>query len=307
MIQVLLLILKIIGIAVLAVLGAVLLVLTVVLFVPVFYRVRIIHNPQKTQVKARVSFLFPAVIATIEYLKKLSFKVRIFGILLLDSEKPKKEKKPKEKKVRKQGKNRKKVNPQETEKKEKEKIPKQEEREPEQLTVSELPDEKEEPEDKKEQTAEKQGLFDKIKSKIKKIRETISNIVNKIKRLFRQKEEAQRIFAKQETKTALKFVWDKLKHLLKHVLPRKVKGCVSFGADDPATTGQILGILSVVYARTGELLIIRPDFTQKRLETDMELRGRIQLFTLLVIAVKVFLNPELRQLITEVKGIKEIE
>ena len=82
---------------------------------------------------------------------------------------------------------------------------------------------------------------------------------------------------------------------------------MSFGADDPAATGQILGILSVVYARTGELLIIRPDFTQKRLETDMELKGRIQLFNLLVIAVKVFLNQELKQLITEVKGIKEIE
>ena len=165
-------------------------------------------------------------------------------------------------------------------------------------------DSKEEPEVVKEK---KTGFFEKVRSKIKKIRETINNIIKKIKRLFRQKEEAQRILAKPETKTALKFAWDKLKRLLKHILPRKVKGYVAFGADDPATTGQILGILSIVYARTGELLTIRPNFTEKQLESDVELKGRIQVFTLLVVAVKVFLNQELKQLLEDVKGIKEIE
>ena len=48
---------------------------------------------------------------------------------------------------------------------------------------------------------EKTGFFDKFRSKIDKLRETISNIVNKIRRLFRQKDEVQRILAKQETKT----------------------------------------------------------------------------------------------------------
>jgi len=311
MIQVLLLILKIIGITVLAVLGAVLLVLAVVLFVPIFYRVRIIHNPEKTQVKARVSFLFPMVIASVEYLKKLSFKVRIFGIPLLDSEKTEKEKKPAKKKSRKQRKKHRKDKQSEPETEEPTEestatsthVPPKEQKQ-EQLTVSELPEEKEEP---KAEKTEKKSFFDKVRSKIKKIRETISNIVNKIKRLFRQKEEAKQILAKQETKAALNFAWDKLKHLLKHIFPRKIKGYVAYGADNPATTGQVLGILSVIYARCGQLLTIRPNFTEKQLESDVELRGRIQVFTLLVIAVKVFLNQELKQLLAEVKGIKEIE
>ena len=117
----------------------------------------------------------------------------------------------------------------------------------------------------------------------------------------------QRILAQPETKKAISFVWEKLKRILKHVLPRKIKGYVAFGADNPATTGQVLGVLSVVYARTGMLLEIRPNFTEKQLECDVELKGRIQVFTLLVIAVKVFLNQELRKLITEFKGLKEIE
>ena len=86
-----------------------------------------------------------------------------------------------------------------------------------------------------------------------------------------------------------------------------MKGYVAYGADNPATTGQVLGILSVLYARTGRLLDIRPNFEEKQLECDVELKGRIQVFTLLVIVVKVVLNKELRQLIKEFQKLKEIE
>ena len=166
---------------------------------------------------------------------------------------------------------------------------------------------KEEPEETQSSQEKKPGLFEKILSKIQKIRETIGNIVKKVRKLFHQKDEIQRILAKPETKKAISYVWAKLKRVLKHILPRKIKGYVAFGADNPATTGQVLGVLSVVYAKTGMLLEIRPNFTEKQLECDVELKGRIQVFTLLVIAVKVFLNQELRQLIADFKGIKEIE
>ncbi len=153
----------------------------------------------------------------------------------------------------------------------------------------------------------KPGLFAKIKAKIQKLRETISKTIAKIKKLIHQKEEVQRILGKPETKTAMKFVWSRLGRLLKHILPRRIKGYLAYGADNPATTGQVLGILSVLYARTGQLLEIRPNFTEKQLECDVLIKGRIQVFTLLVIAVKVALNKELRQVIKEFKGIKEIE
>ncbi len=314
MIQVLLLILKIIGITLLVLLGLILLILVLVLFVPVFYKVRVVHNPEKTQVKAKVSFLFPLLLVTVQYLKKLSYKVRIFGIPLLDSDRPKKEKKPKkpkkvkkkkEKKGRKQKKEEILPEPPMTEPETDSTVPVPEVTETQ--AIEPEPSEQPEPSEETGQKAEKQSVFEKIKCKIQKIRETISNIIKKIKKLLHQKEEVQRILNKPETKQALAFAWDKLKHLLKHVLPRKIKGYVAYGADNPATTGQVLGILGVLYARTGRLLTIRPNFEEKQLECDVEIKGRIQVFTLLVIAVKVVLNKEIRQLIKEVKGIKEIE
>lgn len=314
MIQVLLLILKIVGMTLLVLLGLLLLILVLVLFVPVFYRVRVVHTPEKTQVKARASFLFPCLLVTFEYLKKISYKVRIFGIPLLDSDKPKKEKPPKKQKAKKAKKKRN-LPAEPISKPETEPVLKPEinsNSEVEDKTGAERKDAQDRPSEAapSSQTGEKtkkQGFFEKIKGKIQKIRETISNTVNKIKRLWRIKNEVQRILEKPETKEALRFAWDKLKRLLKHILPRKIKGYAAYGADDPATTGQVLGVLSVVYARTGQLLEIRPNFTEKQLECDVLLTGRIQVFTLLAIAVKVALHQELRQLINDFKRLKEIE
>ncbi len=309
MIQVLLLILKIIGLTILAILGLIVLVLALVLFVPVFYRVRIIHGPNNMKVSARASFLFPMLLVTFQYLKKISYKVRVFGFALLDSDKPKKEKKSKKekKRVKKQKKMVAEVVPEPTGA-----VVQVQEEHPKTETIEEPAQEKEEhlwteAPDSSPQPEEKKGFFEKIKGKIKKTRETISNVVSKIKRFLYLKKEVKRILAKPETKEAFGFAWDKLKRLLKHIFPRKIKGYVVYGADNPATTGQVLGILSVICAKTGKVLEIRPNFEEKQLECDVELKGRIQVFTLLVIAVKVFLNKELRQLFEEFKSLKEIE
>jgi len=315
MIQIILLILKIIGITLLVVLGLGLLVLALVLFVPVFYRVRIVHNPEKTQVNGRVRFLFPLLSVTFQYLKNFTYRVRILGIPLLDSEKPKKERKEKAKKKR--GKQKAKEerkataenaaeteNLQENVSETEEQVPQESVQSIENATSGPAPEAEAVSE---EENASKPGFFEKIRVKIQKIRETVSNIIKKVKKLLHQKDEVLRILSKPESKQAIAFAWDKLKHLLKHVLPRKIKGYVAYGSDNPATTGRVLGIISMVYAKTGQLVEIRPNFQEAQLECDVELRGRVQVFTVLMIAVKVFFNQELRQLITEFKSVKNIE
>ena len=315
MIQIILLILKIIGITLLVILGILLFLLAVILFVPVFYRVRIIRNPEETKVTARISYLFPLFLATVQYLKKLSYKIRLFGFILVDSEKPKKERHSKPQKSNK--KKDKKENPVETVSKpepagqiqQPEPAPPEEEEQDTLFPVTEEPTASSsggEQESEKEQ----KSFFEKIKGikgKIRKLWETICKVVSKIRKLLHQKEALQEMLSKPENKQAIRFAWDKLKHLLKHILPRKTKGYLAFGTGDPATTGQVLGVVSVLYAKTGCLLEIRPNFMEKQLETDMEMKGRIQVFTLLLIAAKVFFNQEIRNLITEFKNIKEIE
>lgn len=295
MIQILLLILKIIGIILLAVFGILLLILALVLFVPVSYRAQITHHPDQTRVTASVSFLFPLFVFKVQYLNGISYKLRLLGIVLLNSERPKKTKNKKQQEQK----------PEKQEKPKKEKMQGTAEKEPPERAGKQQQEKKSPEQETKEQ--ESTGRFEKIRSKIQKTRKTISTVIAKIKTVLHKKDRLVQLFEMPETKQALSFAYQKLKHLLKHIFPKKINGFVVYGADEPATTGQVLGVLSVLYAKTGSLLEIQPDFNNKRLECEVELRGRIQLFTLLCITLKVFFNKELRLFLEKLKKIKEIE
>lgn len=74
---------------------------------------------------------------------------------------------------------------------------------------------------------------------------------------------------------------------LKHILPRKVKGYVHYGMDEPYKTGQVTGYLSLLPFVYQKGLSMRPDFEQKVLELDMKLKGRIRLGYLLRIVLNI--------------------
>lgn len=298
MIQVLLLILKIIGITLLVLLLTILFLLALVLFVPIRYRARVIHNPEKDDIYGRASFLFPLVVFRFRFYEKvLSYKGRALWYVFAESGKNKEEPSAKKNKG---------VKKEEPEKK----AAVQAEPEAMSESVAEESDAEETKEilekikpvssSEEPETAEKKKKPKKEKAQKKSLAETL-------KKLLRQKEEVVRILSKQESKDSIRFAWDKLKKTIRHIVPRKVKGYLIFGSDDPATTGQVLGIVSVLYAAMGPVLKIVPDFENKRLECDLEFRGRLRVFTLLVILLKIYFNKELKQLIEEIKSIKEIE
>ena len=307
MIQVVLLILKIIGIVLLALFLLVLLVVGLVLFAPVRYRIKAEHNPEKTLLTGRASFLSPLVVVKFRYFEEVfSYRGRAAWYVFLDSGKNK-EVKPEE-------------NIQDMAA-EKEQQPATENTKPETETNPEafleaFPEEDVEtkeilkkvtkaskPEDAKEK---KVSGKDKKKEKKEKTGKK-TGILEKIKRIFRQKDELKRILVKPESKAAVALALGGVKKTIRHILPGKVKGYLLFGTGDPASTGQILGLISVFYAVAGPVLKIVPDFEEKRLECDLELRGRLRVFTLLVILLKLYFNKELKQLMQELKALKDIE
>ena len=74
---------------------------------------------------------------------------------------------------------------------------------------------------------------------------------------------------------------------LKHILPRKVKGYVHYGMDEPYKTGQVTGYLSLLPFVYQKGLSMQPDFEQKVLELDVKLKGRIRLGYLLRIILNI--------------------
>ena len=299
MIQVLLLILKIIGITLLVLLLTVLFLLALVLFVPIRYRARIIHNPEKEDIYGRASFLFPLVVFRFRFYEKVfSYKGRALWYVFAESGKNKEEKPPKkEKGIKKEQASGKQVPVQEKQEAVAESV----------TAEAEAEETKEILEKIKPFPSTEESGPPKKKKKSKEEKTPKKSLVEVIKKLLRQKDEVVRILSKQESKASIRFAWDKLKKTIRHILPRKVKGYLIYGSDDPATTGQVLGVVSVLYAAMGPVLKIVPDFENKRLECDLEVRGRLRVFTLLVILLKIYFNKELKQLIEEIKSIKEME
>lgn len=304
--KVLLFLLKCIGILLLAILGLLLLVTVLVLFAPVRYRGRLDKKEAPEEIfraTGLISWLNPFLRVRIRYTeKKLHYTVRIFGLCLLNSDKPKKEKKQKKKEKRKTVKQSSGGNSKETENVCGETEQEREtEKEPEtgMSTVTESENKGDTQsvemltaEDSQENTesvsAKKPSLFAKIKKIIEKIKEIpatikkkVTKFINTIKLLWHKKEKVAVFFEDELHKTALGTAWDTVKQMLRHVLPGKVKGHVEFGTGDPASTGKALGVLGVLYAWYGKGVTVVPDFNEKRVVAELEFKGRIRCGTLL--------------------------
>lgn len=142
---------------------------------------------------------------------------------------------------------------------------------------------------------------EKVKYKIKSFFEKICNVVKsvfyKCKEMWQNVSDGEEKLSDKvsqvweflnasETEAGKNVILDALKRLFGHILPRKWKGFVRFGMSNPANTGKILGVISVIYGLTGALPEIYPEFEQEILEVDLIAKGRIRISYLL----RLFLN-----------------
>jgi hypothetical protein len=90
--------------------------------------------------------------------------------------------------------------------------------------------------------------------------------------------------------------------LIRHVFPRKLRGRIRFGFDDPYTTGQILTWISPFYGLYADKLELIPVFEEQALEGELSMKGRVRIGTVIVIVVRVFLNRNFRRLLHELRS-----
>lgn len=145
----------------------------------------------------------------------------------------------------------------------------------------------------------------KYKQKLQEFVLSIRHILGKIRNGFQQIKEMFRegtgeknkdskmrklctILLDENTSQLWRMVWRELAALWKHSQPRKLTGWLHFGASDPGTTGQLLGLLSVGYGLTGGKIQLVPDFEESVLEGDLEMRGRIRIIHVLLLAKRIF-------------------
>ncbi len=156
------------------------------------------------------------------------------------------------------------------------------------------------------------NIFISIGNKIKnltnvfhKLKEKLLSIKKLIVTFWEKKRKAASFFQQIENKAAIKLALSSLWKLLKHVGPVKIKGYVHFGTGDPATTGQVLGAAAAFYGYYGKYVKVKPDFEEEVLEGELFIKGRIRLFNLLIIGIKLLRDENFKRFIKNTKLLKE--
>lgn len=158
------------------------------------------------------------------------------------------------------------------------------------------------------ETAKKKGLFRRISEKLSEIRDKIKNIRLTFNRIHDKIGWWKNYIHHPRVKAAASLVWRYAKGLLKHILPTKVWGRVTFGFSDPSVTGRVLGLLGMSFPLHKNCVAVTPRFDGETiLEGEICLKGRIYGIVLLKAAVVIYFNKNVKYAIKRAKHGKHKE
>ena len=136
-----------------------------------------------------------------------------------------------------------------------------------------------------------------------KIMDGLEKLENFFTKLREKKEAFLAFYYEEHNHQWFAAFWHRLKKLLLKILPRADRLYLHFGFEDPATTGQVLGGLSILYPVCGEKMELCPEFNEEVLEGEVKFHGCIRLVTLVVFAAKSFLNKQFFAIVKQFKGL----
>jgi len=172
----------------------------------------------------------------------------------------------------------------------------------------------------KNKDKQKKCLWKNIVSKLKglmqipkKIANTFKKVSDAVKKIFAAvrsgKEKAVLVKEFVFGRECLDFVCvvrDNVLHLWRHIKPKLLRIDMTIGFDDPAVTGQVLGVIAAFCGAAGMMPCVTPDFEKRVFESDIEIKGRVTVFILLKILIKVYFCEELKEFKKSYKSIREV-
>lgn len=323
MIHILFMILKALGVLLLVLLVLVLLIVCTVLFLPFCYRAQVLKEEEGfacVKASGRVSWLFGAVALTASYEEqKPEAQILLFGASLETWKRRLKKIRRGEASVSRTEENET-ENALEAEKTAEQKAPDQKEKQ------QKVTAQKEQPEQEQEPDAPKKSILERFFGRIEYLPEKLLNLASRLlqtafrllelpfrllekleqkiqagRRLKRKWESVKKFFRSKMFREALLHAKKEVLYFLKKAAPKKVTGTVRFGFNDPALTGETLGILGMIYGKLPKDLSIQPDFEQEILQGDVRMKGSFQAVTAAGIALRLFRDQNLRKTIRHFK------
>lgn len=159
--------------------------------------------------------------------------------------------------------------------------------------------------EKTEETSDRETLFQRIQGKIRAIRKKIHIVMDKLKEINKKKEALLKVYHSKRFELAKKDIIAYGREVFGIIKPDELEGFIRFGLDNPADTGQILGIISMVLPLYDGFLTVQPDFEEACLEGNLKGKGKIRLYSILKLALKVIFNKNLIKVTKKVQTIIE--
>lgn len=307
MLDILLQILSILGILLLVLLGLLMAVVLLALFFPVTYRADGKKSPEELVLRAKANWLFGLLRVRYSYPEPGTVTVKLLWFTLYKFEKG--PAKPKTGLVKED-----KVTVQETEKEgrqgKSEETSGEDSKETAEKTSGETLGEtlgetsKEIAEETLEETAEdtsesKGSLFSR---KIAKLKYTISETYDKIKKIWKNISYYAELLREEETRLLFSHAKLRLWKILKSIRPRKLRADILFGTGAPDITGYAFGVYAALSPALGPHVAVTPDFEKTVFQGEFEAAGHIMAAVLLWHALRVILDRRLWRLLDKLKG-----
>lgn len=142
--------------------------------------------------------------------------------------------------------------------------------------------------------------------KLKKLKCTFQSICDKIKNAKSHYDFYRSLLERPQGRAAFTNVKTQLFYLLKKIRPKRIEGKIVFGTGDPASTGQITGLIAAFYGLYPKKLQIMPDFEEKRIEGKLRVKGKLRLIHILIIAVRLVTDRNVRYCIKKIQSKEDI-
>ncbi|MDO4295452.1 MAG: DUF2953 domain-containing protein [bacterium] len=151
--------------------------------------------------------------------------------------------------------------------------------------------------------SEEQGRWERclgrLEQKKRQILDKLQGMKKGLERQWKQKKSLWELLKREvsspQNQKSMRLLLRQAKAMLRHVLPKKAKGHIEFGLEDPSLMGQILAGAALLYPLYGEQIQIVPVFDKKHLEGEILICGRVRVGTMGVLALRLLFDETIRK------------
>lgn len=156
---------------------------------------------------------------------------------------------------------------------------------------------KKEKKQKSKKTKKKLNIFAKIEEIKEKIEAKWTAFKEDFLSLNNKKEAVLKFINAEGTADGIFYLLTQSKILVKMILPKKIKGWLRFGTGDVYTEGQYLTYLCFLYPLYAGKFEIIPEWDEEVIEVDASFSGKIRMFAMLLIGLKLLFSKKVKALL----------